>query len=198
MKLWVSLFFAFATVLPLSLSAQIEVGQPAPTFELLDHEGKTVKLEDYQDKLVVLEWYNKDCPFVRKFYDPKQMQAWQKQYGDKEVVWLKIISSAPGKQGYLTQEQAKQQRQVEAAPARILLDPEGTVGRAYDARTTPHMYIINEGTLVYQGAIDSIRSPNPADIEKADNYVVMALEEIAQGRPVTVARTQAYGCSVKY
>jgi hypothetical protein len=176
----------------------VEIGQKAPGFELVDHDGKTVKLEDYKDKLVVLEWYNMDCPFVRKFYDPKKMQEWQALYGNKEVVWLKIISSAPGKQGYLDQAEAKAQRKKEGAPARLLLDPTGVVGRAYDAKTTPHMYIINDGVLVYQGAIDSIRSTKASDIDKADNYVLMALEEIAQGKPVTVARTQAYGCSVKY
>jgi peroxiredoxin len=179
--------------------AAVETGSKAPIFEITDHNGKKVSLSDYQDKVVVLEWYNQDCPFVRKHYDPKNMQGLQAEYGQKDVVWLKIISSAPGKQGYLDEAQVAPQLAKEGSKVMTLLrDVSGDVGRAYDAKTTPHMYIINKGTLVYQGAIDSIPSANTDDIAKADNYVSMALDQVMAGEPVKIAKTKAYGCSVKF
>lgn len=177
----------------------VEIGQKAPDFTLTNHEGKSTSLNEFADKIVVLEWYNEGCPFVRKHYDPKNMQALQKTYGDKEVVWLTIASSAQGKQGHVEQARAKELMKKEGTNARMmLLDHDGVVGRAYDAKTTPHMYVINNGTLVYQGAIDSIASANAADISKADNYVTMALESVMKGEAVAVAKTKPYGCSVKF
>lgn len=182
-----------------AIGAAVEVGQSAPGFELIDQNGKQVKLSDYQDQIVVLEWYNQDCPFVRKFYDAKEMQRLQASYGEKGVVWLKMISSAPGKQGFLAADQVGAQLSKEGSKVKALLrDVEGTVGQSYGAKTTPHMYVINKGTLVYQGAIDSIRSADPNDIPKAENYVAKALDAVMAGESVQVAKTQPYGCSVKY
>lgn len=180
--------------------AAVEVGSSAPDFKLLNHEGAEVSLSSFKGKNVVLEWYNQDCPFVRKFYNPQAMQAYQKTAAGEDMVWLTVVSSAPGQQGYVDQEGAVERRKVEKMNSQhLLLDPKGVVGRMYEAKTTPHMFIINkEGTLVYDGAIDSIRSANSDDISKATNYVTQAMGELKAGKAVSMAKTQPYGCSVKY
>lgn len=177
-----------------------KVGGPAPDFSLPDVAGTTHKLSDYRGKVVVLEWVNYHCPFVKKHYDSKNMQALQKKWTGKEVVWLAICSSAPGKQGNFDPAQAAKEGQSRgAAHTAYLLDPEGQVGRSYGAKTTPHMFIIDpKGKLVYQGAIDSIKSANQKDIKKATNYVDTGLTALLAGKPLKPQTTQPYGCSVKY
>ena len=181
-------------------SAGPKVGQTAPDFEGLDTRGQPQQLSDYRGKTVVLEWTNHDCPYVRKHYDAGNMQQQQREVAAQGAVWLSIISSAPGKQGHVDPGQADElTRSRDAAPHAVILDPDGTIGRAYGARTTPHMYIIDKtGTLVYMGGIDSIRSADPGDVPKADQYVRKALQELADGKTVTTPVSQPYGCSVKY
>lgn len=182
----------------------IKVGQPAPDFTLTDATGKTrslkESLKDSNTKFVVLEWYNKDCPFVRKHYDSKNMQNLQTAEKKRGVEWFQVISSAPGSQGYLEPKAAIEQAKKEGAViTATLLDGDGKVGKLYEARTTPHMYVIDKkGTLIYMGAIDSISSPDKEDIKQATNYVKAAIDESLANKPVTVASTTAYGCSVKY
>lgn len=183
-----------------SAMASVENGTPAPAFTLQGSDGNSHSLDDYKGKIIVLEWFNHLCPFVRKHYDSGNMQSLQKTYTAKDVVWLSVISSAPGKQGYVSPEEAQANTTNDnASPTAVLLDPSGDTGRLYGAKTTPHMFIINtEGTLVYQGAIDSINSADKADIAKAEKYVVNALDETLAGEAVTVASTKQYGCTVKY
>jgi peroxiredoxin len=198
---FVFLCFGFFAILTMALfSAEAEIGKAAPGFTLPDSFGKNHSLSDYTGKVVVLEWLNHGCPFVKKHYDSGNMQKLQKMAKEKGVVWFSIISSAPDKQGYSTPEQANEKAQeLKAKPLAILLDPEGKVGKLYDAKTTPHMYIIDkEGLLVYNGGIDDIRSANVDDIAKAKNYVLLALEELLSGKEVSVKTSQPYGCSVKY
>jgi len=149
---------------------------------------------------VVLEWTNDGCPYVGKHYGTGNMQMLQKHYTEQGVVWLSVISSAPGHQGYVDGERANQLTgDRQAAPTAVLLDPEGTVGRLYGAKTTPHMYIVDpEGTLIYMGGIDDVPSARWRDVENAENYVRTALDEALAGKPVTTAITRPYGCSVKY
>lgn len=175
-------------------------GEPAPAFQLPDAGGKTRSLEEFKGKFVVMEWLNPDCPFVRKHYDSGNMQRLQETYTGKGVTWLSINSSAPGKQGHLTPETAKAfVAERGAVSTAILLDPDGTVGRAYGAKTTPHMFIINpQGVLIYAGAIDDTPSPDPADVEGARNYVAAALDAALAGEPVATPQSKPYGCSVKY
>lgn len=193
-----------ATLFTLLLSAAplaaVKVGEPAPAFSAVDTAGKTHRLEDYAGKVVVLEWTNHDCPYVRKHYDAGNMQVQQRAATSAGGVWLSVISSAPGKQGHVSAEEAAAlTRSRSAAPSAVLLDPDGTMGRAYGARTTPHMFIIDgSGTLVYQGGIDSIASTDQADIGDARQYVRVALDEVLNGKPVTEAVTRPYGCSIKY
>lgn len=177
----------------------VEIGEKAPLFSLQGLE-KEVSLSDFQGKIIILEWLNHGCPFVRKHYDSGNMQRLQKTYTQKDVVWLSIISSAPGKQGHVDQAEAKKdKKQNESLATDILLDPKGQVGRLYGAKTTPHMYVINqEGTLVYQGAIDDKPDTKAASIPDSKNYVALALDEVLAKRKVTQSKTQAYGCSVKY
>ncbi len=179
----------------------VATGEMAPALTLTDSEGNTHSLEDFAGKTVILEWTNKDCPFVRKFYDEGHMQGWQKDYTAKEdVVWLTIASSAPGKQGHLTPEGWNDliEKQDSHASA-VLLDEDGTVGQAYAAKTTPHIYVIDgEGTLRYQGAIDSIRSAKASDISSATNYLAEAVEAVLAGEEVAEPTTTPYGCGVKY
>ena len=177
-----------------------EINRPAPAFTGTAADGATIRLEDYRGKTVVLEWTNADCPFVRKHYGAGNMQALQKEWTGQGIVWLQVISSAPGKQGHVDGPTAiGLNRERGAQPSHTILDPEGSIGRAYDARTTPHMYIVDpEGTLVYMGGIDSIRSANPADIPQAVNYVREALQATVKGAPVPNPVTRAYGCSVHY
>ncbi len=177
-----------------------EIGKKAPDFTLPDAAGVEHTLSDYEGKYVVLEWLNHDCPFVVKHYATGNMQMLQEKYRDQDVVWLSIISSAPGKQGHLEPDEAKKiTRDKQAKPAAVLLDPEGTVGRAYDARVTPHMYIIDpDGMLRYMGAIDDRPTANHADVEGARNFVSEALDLLLEGRDVEVSSHQPYGCTVKY
>ena len=178
-----------------------KIGQPAPNFSLVDSTGKTVSLDEFKGKTVILEWTNHQCPFVRKHYDSGNMQSTQKSFADDEaVVWLSIVSSAPGKEGFVSAAEANELTKTrQASPDKVLLDPEGLVGKTYSAKTTPHMYIIDtEGSLQYMGAIDSINSADKADISKAENYVLKAMAELKAGKSVSQALTRPYGCSVKY
>jgi peroxiredoxin len=175
-------------------------GAPAPAFSAADIAGKTVSLGDYAGKIVILEWTNDGCPFVGKHYNSGNMQALQRKYTGEGYVWLTIASSAPGEQGYVTPAEAKADLdRWRAAPTDFLLDPDGEVGHLYDARATPNMVVIDRnGRLAYMGAIDDTPSTRLADVKTAKNYVIAALDEIAAGKPVTVAATRAYGCSIKY
>jgi peroxiredoxin len=176
------------------------VGSAAPDFSLTDSQGKTHSLSEYKGKYVVLEWFNPECPFVKKHYGSSNMQNLQKQYTDKGVVWLTIDSNAPGTQGSLTPEEAEKiVTSWKTHETAFLLDPEGKAGRAYGAKNTPNMVVINpEGKIIYHGAIDSKATPNPADIPSSMNYVKAALDESLSGKPVTTSQTKPYGCSVKY
>lgn len=184
----------------MTLQAAVETGALAPEFTLSDSAGIEHSLSDFKGKYVVLEWTNHQCPFVKKFYAKGDMQSLQKGMTEKGVVWLQVLSSAKGKQGYLTASEAEAVRKEQkVGSTALLLDPEGVVGRKYDARTTPHMFLINpEGLVIYQGAIDSIKSTNSADIADATNYVKLAYENAIAGKPVDTATTTPYGCSVKY
>ena len=177
-----------------------EVGKTAPGFTVADTNGKTHSLDQYRGKWVVLEWLNHDCPYVRKHYGGGAMQALQKKYADQGVVWLSIVSSAPGKQGHFPNERANElTKEKNAAPHAVLVDAPGTIGRAYHARTTPHMFVINpEGTLVYMGGIDDKPTTKAADLKTARPHVDIALQEAMAGKPVSVTTSQPYGCSVKY
>lgn len=204
MLLRTSLTFAFAAaLLTLPIAAQAagpQIGKPAPAFSATDADGKTVSLGDYKGKTVVLEWTNHDCPFVKKMYGGQAMQALQKKWTEAGIVWLTVISSAPGEQGAVSPQDANRLTQERGAtPSSVLLDTAGTVGKAYDARTTPQMFVITgEGTLVYQGAIDDKPTANLEDLKTAKNYVDAALTEVAAGKPVSVKTSKPYGCSIKY
>jgi hypothetical protein len=176
------------------------VGKAAPAFQLTDLNGETVKLSDFKGKFVVLEWVNFECPFVRKHYGSENMQKLQKTYTGKDVVWISICSSAPGKQGHLTADEAKEiTKEKGASPTRFLLDPKGVTGKAYGAKTTPHMYVIDpKGKLLYNGAIDDTPSTKVADVPTSKNYVVAALDAALAGKAVPTSTTKPYGCSVKY
>jgi hypothetical protein len=175
-------------------------GAPAPAFSARDIAGKTVALSDYLGKTVIIEWTNDGCPFVGKHYNSGNMQALQRRFTAAGDIWLTITSSAPGKEGYVTPDDARADlARWKAAPTDFLLDPDGVVGHLYDARATPHMVVIDRtGTLAYIGAIDDRPSVDLADVKTAKNYVVAALDELAAGKPVTISATRAYGCSVKY
>lgn len=188
-------------LVPALASAEAVPGKPAPAFSVADAAGKTHALADYKGKWLVLEWFNKDCPYVRKHYGSNNMQGLQKKYTEQGVSWLTVISSAKGKQGYHEPAEAltvaADHKLASSAP--LLLDPAGVMGKAYGAKTTPHMYIINpEGVVVYAGAIDDNDSANPAVIPESKNYVAAALDEALAGKPVSKASSRPYGCSVKY
>lgn len=181
--------------------AAVAIGQPAPDFTLTDLNGVAHSLSDYRGKIVVLEWNNPDCPIVHKHYDSGNMPRLQKAATAQGVVWLTINSSAPGKQGseYSADEIKAWLKERGASPTDYFRDPDGAVGHLYEAKTTPHMFIITPaGILVYDGAIDSIPSADQADIPRAENYVSEALAEVEAGRPVTKATSRPYGCAVKY
>lgn len=180
--------------------AAVKTGEAAPDFKLKDATGKEHALSDFKGKFVVLEWLNHGCPFVKKHYDSNNMQGLQKDYTAKDVVWLSICSSAPGKQGNSKPGEAAETSAAKGAKATAILNDEsGDVGRLYGARTTPQMFVINpEGKLIYQGAIDSDNSADAKAIAGATNYVKAALDEAMAGKPVTTAETKSYGCSVKY
>ncbi len=185
------------------LGAQLqdpEIRAPAPAFTLPDTEGGEHSLTDYAGEWVVLEWLNYGCPFVQKHYGSGNMQKLQAEYGQKGVIWLSVVSSAPGEQGYYVASEMAAMNEANGNQAEaVLLDPEGNVGRAYGARTTPQMYVIDpEGTLLYNGAIDDRPSSRLSDIDGAHNYLVQALSEAMAGNPVSQPTTQPYGCSVKY
>ena len=181
-------------------AAAPKVGQPAPTFTAKDDHGLTHGLADYKGKFVVLEWHNNGCPYVQKHYGGGNMQKLQKEWTAKGVVWLTIVSSAPGTQGYVTPEQSQAYvKQVGAAQTAVLLDPRGQVGHLYDARNTPQMFVVDpKGTLIYDGAIDNRPTPEPSSLNGATNYVAKALTEAMAGSPVSTPVSVPYGCTVKY
>jgi hypothetical protein len=176
------------------------VGQAAPDFTLTDTSGKAVKLSDYRGKFVVLEWTNPGCPYVRKHYDSGNMPATQRDATGKGVVWLSINSTEKDAFDYMAPAKlAGWVKDRKATPTAMLMDEEGTAGQAYGARTTPHMYIVNpQGQLVYAGGIDSIPSSSQSDIPKAVNYIRQGLNEALTGKPISVASSRPYGCSIKY
>jgi peroxiredoxin len=180
--------------------AEVQIGKQAPDFVLTDTSGKSHHLSDYKGKYIVLEWYQPDCPFVRKHYNSGNMQALQKEYVAKGVVWLSIDSSAAGQEGnYPAAELNQIAAKNGAVRTALLLDADGKVGHLYGARTTPDMYIINpQGVLVYQGAIDDKPSTDLSDVKTANNYVKSALNAVMTGQTVATASTRPYGCSVKY
>ena len=176
------------------------VGSAAPDFSLTDAKGKAHSLSQYKGKYVVLEWFNPECPFVKKHYGSGNMQKLQEEYTGKGIVWLTIDSNAPGSEGNMTPEQAEKVTTAwKTHQTALLLDPEGKAGRAYGAKNTPNMVVISpEGKIAYEGAIDSKATPNPADIPSSTNYVKVALDESLAGKPVTTANTRPYGCGIKY
>jgi hypothetical protein len=181
-------------------AAAVRPGASAPGFTAPDIAGRMVNLGQYAGQIVILEWTNNGCPFVQKHYDSANMQTLQRRYTQGGDIWLIIASSAPGEEGYVTPAAAKADlARWQAAPTDYLLDPDGMVGHLYDARATPHMVVIDRGGMIaYMGAIDDTPSTRLADVKTAKNYLVAALDEIAAGKPVTVASTRAYGCSIKY
>lgn len=187
--------------LAVSLAAYaVRVGDAAPDFTGTDSNGKTHKLSEYRGKYVVLEWTNNGCPYTQKHYESGNMQTLQKQWTAKGVVWLTVLSSAPGEQGYMTASQENAYLSKESAsPTAALLDPTGIIGHEYEAKTTPHMFVINpQGKLIYAGAIDDHATTDVSDVKVSKNYVTAALAEAMAGQPVATSYTRPYGCSVKY
>jgi peroxiredoxin len=187
-------------VLLSAFSFAAKVGETAPDFTASDSNGQSQKLSSYRGKYVVLEWHNQGCPYTKKHYETGNMQKLQKEWTGKGVVWLTVISSAPGKQGYVTaSEENDYVKRTNSAPTAVLLDPKGDLGRMYGAKTTPHMYIIDpQGNLIYNGAIDDRPTADQADVAGAKNYVSQALDEATAGKQVSTASTTPYGCTVKY
>ena len=179
---------------------QADIGEPAPDFTLEAADGETHSLSDFEGKYVVLEWLNFECPFVGKHYGSGNMQALQEKYTNEGVVWLSIVSSAPGKQGYYPpKEMIEQKKKHNGNMTAILMDPDGTVGKTYGATVTPHMYVINpDGELVYRGGIDDKPTTDEADIEGATNYVDRALTAVMNGEEVSPKQAKPYGCTIKY
>jgi peroxiredoxin len=186
--------------IPATVVADAIPGKPAPPFEVKDASGQLQTLADYQGKWLVLEWFNKDCPYVKKHYGSGNMQTLQKTYTEKGVAWLSVISSAKGKQGYREPADALQDAKTNNSAAQaVLLDAVGTIGKAYGAKTTPHMFVIDPtGTVVYAGGIDDNASANPAVIATSKNYVVAALDAAMAGQKVAIASARPYGCHVQY
>jgi peroxiredoxin len=180
--------------------AEVKVGTPAPAFTAVNSDGKTVNLNDYRGKTVVLEWTNDGCPYVRKHYGTGNMQALQKKWTDQGIVWLSVISSPVGEQGFADGARANSlTTERKATPTAVLLDPKQQVARAYAATSTPHMYIIKpDGVLAYAGGIDDKPTSRAADVKDAKNFVDEALAELKAGKPVSNSTTRAYGCTVKY
>jgi len=191
-----SLALGLATLPALAITP----GSQAPDFKGTDSNGVTHNLSQYRGKYVVLEWANKGCPYDQKHYLSGNMEALQKQWTDKGVVWLSVLSSAPGEQGNVSPEEENQYlKKMKAAPTAALLDADGTIGRLYQAKTTPHMFVIDpNGKLIYQGAIDDKATTDQADVKTAHNYLNDALNSAMAGKPVPIATTRPYGCSVKY
>jgi len=177
-----------------------DVGKPAPAFSGKNLKGEAVSLSDLKGKIVVLEWVNFDCPFVKKHYSSGNIPKLQQEYTAKDVVWISINSSAAGKQGnYSVADMTARAEKDGNKASQFLLDPEGTIGKAYDAKTTPHLFIINkDGVLVYNGAIDSKKSTDVVDIPGADKLFANALDAVIAGKEVTNAKNEPYGCGVKY
>lgn len=190
----------FVSVLAIASSFAAEISKEAPAFTAKNTAGEEVSLSDYKDKVVVLEWVNFECPFVKKHYSGKNMQSLQAAYADKGVVWITINSSAEGKQGYLEASKLGEKVAAEGSKAaQVILDTDGTIGKAYDAKVTPHMMIIAaDGTLAYSGAIDSIKSTDAADVDSADKLFANALDAVLAGKEVANAKNEPYGCGVKY
>lgn len=195
-----ALLAAAVLAAPVIALATATVDAPAPGFTAATADGRTVSLADFKGRTVVLEWTNHDCPYVRKHYGSGNLQAQQKAATAQGVVWLQVISSAPGQQGFVDGPEARRlNAERGAAPTATLLDPKGDLGRLYGAQTTPHIYVIRgDGRLAYKGGIDSLATADPADIAKAEPYVTEALAAVAAGRKVEKASTRPYGCSVKY
>jgi peroxiredoxin len=196
-------FFILSMLALLSFgAAQAEpvVGQPAPVFSGAAAEVGTVNLADLLGKTVILEWTNNECPFVRKHYESGNIPKLQKQAASQGIVWLQVISSAPGKQGYIDAQTAKKLNQERGAtPANVIFDASGAIGKLYAATNTPHLFIIDsKGVLLYKGGIDSIPSTDKDDVASAENYISSALQELAAGKPISKAVTKPYGCSIKY
>ena len=199
-----NLLFALTTLLlvaiPPSFADVAKIGEAAPQFTLKNAEGVDVSMKSFAGSAVVLEWFNPGCPFVKKFYANGDMQKFQRDARGKGVVWLTINSSATGKQGYVSQEDADDMmRDLNMESNELLLDPTGSVGKSYGARTTPHMFVIDrKGNLAYSGAIDSTPSTRSSDIASSTNYVLAALDSLAANKPIAAPDTEPYGCSVKY
>ncbi|CAG0989695.1 hypothetical protein MTYP_02216 [Methylophilaceae bacterium] len=185
---------------PITASAEAIVGQPAPSFSGATAEGGNIELSTLKDKTVVLEWTNHECPYVKKHYESGNIPSLHKEAANQDIIWLQIISSAPGTQGFVDGKTALQlNADRNAKPAKVILDADGKIGRSYEAQTTPHIFIINpQGILVYKGGIDSIATNKKEDIAKAENYVKIALSELAGGKAITKSSTKPYGCSIKY
>ena len=184
-------------------TTSVKNGEDAPLFNLLNQDDQKVSLEEFKGKKVVLEWTNHDCPFVKRHYDTGNMQNLQKEMSDQEIVWLSIVSSAEGKQGYITTDEARKlTKNRNASPSHVLLDVEGSVGRMFNAKTTPHMFVIDEsGKVRYQGAIDNLGNTGAlfsTDLSKAKNYVRNAVSQLLLGDEVKEGKTRPYGCSIKY
>jgi len=199
-KLAVCAILVLAAMLAAGWAWAARVGERAPDFTATDSNGKTHTLSEYAGKYVVLEWTNRDCPFTRKHYESGNMQALQRKWTSRGVIWLTVASSAPGAQGYVTAaDENAYLAKSGAAPTAALLDSAGTLGHLYDAKTTPHMFVINpQGVLIYDGAIDDRPTTDTADVTGAKNYVSLALEEAMAGKAVSVSTSRPYGCGVKY
>lgn len=185
---------------PENATSDATVGEPAPDFEVIGADGTTHSLSDYEGEYIIIEWLNHGCPYIQKHYNGNNMQQLQEKYTDQGVVWLSVVSSAPGTQGYMEAEEALQSIEEQgASPTAILLDPEGEMGRAYDARVTPHMFIIDpEGVLRYNGAIDDKPTARASSLETAHNYIDAAMTSLRNGEEVEVKSNTPYGCTVKY
>jgi peroxiredoxin len=196
--IWVMAAFAVIGVATAVWAAR--VGERAPEFTATDTNGQIHKLSDYAGKFVVLEWHNRGCPYTAKHYNSGNMERLQQEWTGRGVVWLTVISSAPGKQGYVTAaDENEYVKKMSAAPTAVLLDPTGALGHLYDAKTTPQIIIINpQGVLIYNGAIDDRATTDVEDIKGAKNYASQALEEALAGKAVSIPTTRPYGCSVKY
>jgi peroxiredoxin len=196
----VALLLGLLGILDSAAGAAPQIGQPAPDFTAVDTQGHPVRLSEYRGKTVVLEWTNADCPYTRKHYTSGNMQAVQSLAQKDGIVWLSVISSAPGKQGYVNGTAADElTRSRKAVPSAVLLDPNGAVAHLYNAKTTPHMFVIDKnGALQYMGGIDSIATTEESDIARAEPYLKEAMLAVAQGNPAPHPVTRPYGCSIKY
>lgn len=199
MKIFLIMLLSIMTINS-AIASEAKINEKAPAFTLKDTQGNDISLSDYSGKIVVLEWINYGCPFVKKHYDSKNMQQLQKKFTDKGVIWLAICSSADGKQGYMSNDEIiKMNKEKGVAFSAYLIDDTGKVGKAYGARTTPHMYVIDKsGKLVYAGAIDDKPSTDQSDIDGAKNYVADAINDLMNGRKVKEQVSKPYGCGVKY